>query len=392
MSKKKLRVLAVFGTRPEAIKMASVVKALGEHPLTEVEVVVTGQHRHILDQVLELFSIVPDRDLEVMRPRQSLYELAANTLCGMQDVLKGSSAEVTLVQGDTSTAFAAGLASFYARIPVGHIEAGLRTPDVYEPFPEEMNRRLLSTISHLHFPPTVWALENLLREGVSRQKIYLTGNTVTDALYRVVETLPVGLPEGLLDLPVGARFILVETHRRENLGEPMREICRALKFLVHKHADLHVVFSVHPNPAVREVVFPELQNVERVHLLEPVDYPTLVCLIRQCTMILTDSGGIQEEAPSLGKPVLVLRRQTERPEGVDVGVAELVGTDYERIVERATRLWTDDRAYKKMSQIASPYGDGKAAQRIVDALIYEFRGGDKRPGEFLSSVVGSNSD
>lgn len=388
MSQKPLRVLTVFGTRPEAIKMAPVVKALQSHPMTDVEVVVTGQHREILDQVLELFEIVPDTDLNIMRPRQTLYGLTANTLNGMAPVFEASEAEVTLVQGDTTTAFAAGLASFYAKIPVGHIEAGLRTEDVYEPFPEEMNRRLLSTISHFHFAPTSGSLENCLACGIDRKQIYVTGNTVTDALTQIAENLPEGLPPGLVDLPAGARYVLVETHRRENLGEPMRRVCEALKELVDAHSDLHVVFSVHPNPAVRDVVFPELQDRERIHLLEPVDYPTLIRLIRECYMILTDSGGIQEEAPSLGKPVLVLRRQTERPEGVDAGVAELMGTDREAIVKRASELWQSDVAYRAMSQVASPYGDGRAAERTVAALLHELRGVGSRPGEFLVEAVG----
>jgi UDP-N-acetylglucosamine 2-epimerase (non-hydrolysing) len=370
--------------------MAPVVRALQDHPATEVQVVVTGQHREILDQVLELFDIKPDLDLNVMRPRQTLYGLTANTLTGMQQVLEGSRAEVTLVQGDTTTAFAAGLASFYAKIPVGHIEAGLRTEDVYEPFPEEMNRRMLSTISHLHFAPTDGALQHLLAEGFARENVYVTGNTVTDALLQIAHRLPAGLPTGLLpELPAGARFALVETHRRENLGEPMREVCRALKVLVERHPDFHVVFSVHPNPAVRDVVFPELGGQSRIHLLEPVDYTTLIALIRECTLILTDSGGIQEEAPSLGKPVLVLRRQTERPEGVVAGVAELVGTDFDKIVARASRLWTDASAYRLMSQVASPYGDGLAARRTVEALLHVFRGAAARPCEFLAETVGA---
>ena len=388
MSQEPLRVLTVFGTRPEAIKMAPVVKALQAHPMTDVEVVVTGQHREILDQVLELFEIDPDDDLNIMKPRQTLYGLTANALNGMAPVFEKSRAEVTLVQGDTTTAFAAGLASFYAKVPVGHIEAGLRTEDVYEPFPEEMNRRLLSTLCHFHFPPTQGSLENCLACGIPRERIYVTGNTVTDALLHVANGLPSGLPEGLVDLPEGARYILVETHRRENLGEPMRDVCMALEDLVAKHPDLHIVFSVHPNPAVRDVVFPELKGHERVHLLEPVDYPTLIRLIRECALILTDSGGIQEEAPSLGKPVLVLRRQTERPEGVHAGVAELMGTDRSKIVERASQLWTDTAAYTRMSQIASPYGDGEAAKRTVEALLYELRGIGPRPTEFLPAAVG----
>ena len=385
----KLRVLTVFGTRPEAIKMAPVVRALQAHPDTEVEIAVTGQHREILDQVLELFKIQPDVDLDIMRPRQTLYTITSNALNGMEKVLQDSKAEVTLVQGDTTTAFAAGLASFYAKIPVGHVEAGLRTEDIYEPFPEERNRRLLTTLSHFHFAPTEGSLKNCLDSGVPRERIYVTGNTVTDALIQIASDLPAGLPEGLVDLPAGSRYILVETHRRENLGEPMRQVCLALKELVAKHSDLHVVFSVHPNPAVRDVVFPELQGKERIHLLEPVDYPTLIRLIRECTLILTDSGGIQEEAPSLGKPVLVLRRQTERPEGVYAGVAELMGTDFNKIVARAGELWTDQAAYRSMSQVASPYGDGEAARRTVEALLYELRGVGSRPAEFLREPVGT---
>jgi UDP-N-acetylglucosamine 2-epimerase (non-hydrolysing) len=388
VSQEPLRVLTVFGTRPEAIKMAPVVRALKAHPMTEVEVVVTGQHREILDQVLELFQIIPDDDLDIMQPRQTLYTITSSALNGMAPVLAKSRAEVTLVQGDTTTAFVAGLASFYAKIPVGHVEAGLRTDDIYEPFPEEMNRRLLSTISHFHFAPTQGSLENCLASGIPRERVYVTGNTVTDALIQIAGDLPPGLPAGLVDLPPGAKYVLVETHRRENLGEPMRDVCLALKDLVARHSDLHVVFSVHPNPAVRDVVFPELQGQERVHLLEPVDYPTLIRLIRECKFILTDSGGIQEEAPSLGKPVLVLRRQTERPEGVHAGVAELMGTDRARIVARGSELWTDEAAFRRMSQVASPYGDGESARRTVEALLYELRGIGSRPNEFLPKAVG----
>ena len=384
---KPLKVLTVFGTRPEAIKMAPIVGALKADPRTEVEIVVTGQHREILDQVLELFDMVPDDDLKIMRPRQTLFKITSNTINGMAEVLAKTDAEVTLVQGDTTTAFAAGLASFYQKIPVGHIEAGLRTESVYEPFPEEMNRRMLSTIAQYHFPPTTGSLENLLAEGYSRESIYVTGNTVTDALLQISASLPDGLPEGLVDLPEGAEYVLVETHRRENLGEPMREVCKALQDIVEQNPSLHVVFSVHPNPAVRDVVFPELKGLDRVHLLEPVDYTTLIRLIRSSKFILTDSGGIQEEAPSLGKPVLVLRRQTERPEGVDAGVAELMGTDRDLIVRRANELWRDEEAYQRMSQVSSPYGDGKSAARTVEALLFELRGIGSRPAEFLPGAL-----
>ncbi len=371
--------------------MAPVVRELLQNPLTEVEIVVTGQHRSILDQVLQLFKIQPDRDLEVMRPRQSLFRISVATLEGMESVLAESRAEVTLVQGDTTTAFISGLASFYAKIPVGHVEAGLRTEDVYEPFPEEMNRRLLSTLAHLHFAPTKGALENLLADGIPRSSIYVTGNTVTDALVQIAADLPPGLPSDLVDLPSGARYLFVETHRRENLGAPMREICLALKELLEEFGDLHVIFSVHPNPAVRDVVFPVLEGVPRAHLLEPVDYPTLIRLVRESYLVLTDSGGIQEEAPSLGKPVLVLRRQTERPEGVEAGVAELVGTDRSLILRRVRDLFRNEEAYRRMSMVQSPYGDAQAARRTVEALLHEFRGLESRPVEFCAELSGTRA-
>ena len=369
-----VNIAVVFGTRPEAIKVA---------PVT---CIVTAQHRHILDQVLELFDIAPEYDLNIMQANQTLAGITTRALEGLDKVFSEVKPDVVLVQGDTSTAFVAGLAAFYHKIPVGHIEAGLRTDDIYNPFPEEMNRRLLTRLASLQFPPTVWARQNLLDEGLTADNMYLTGNTVTDALEMICRGLPEGLPEDLVQIPQGRRILLVETHRRENLGEPMAAVCRALLRLVEKFPDTDLVFSVHPNPKVREVVMPMLQNRERIHLLEPVPYPTLVRLQRESHLILTDSGGIQEEAPSLGVPALVLRTTTERPEGIKSGNALLVGTDEEQIVKEASSLLTDGERYKKMSQAASPYGDAKAAPRIIEAILYHFGLRPQRPEEFNSPI------
>lgn len=382
-----LRVMSIFGTRPEAIKMAPVLKALEADPDCQPIHVVTGQHREMLDQVLELFQIQPHADLQIMQANQTLYDITRRALEGLESVLQQHRPDVVLVQGDTTTAFVSGLAAFYAKIPVGHVEAGLRTGDPYDPFPEEMNRRLLTQLTNLHFPPTSSSRENLLAEGLQGDNIWVTGNTVTDALLSIASGLPEGLPSDLPQLESGRKMILVETHRRENLGQPMQEICMALRTLVKHFTNCEVVFSVHKNPKVREVVFPALEGQERIHLIEPVDYPTLIRLMRASTLILTDSGGIQEEAPSLGKPVLVLRKTTERPEGVHAGVARLVGTDLQVIVDEASRLLSDSQAYQAMSQVASPYGDGQAAARIVAALRYRFGLDSQRPRDFEPGVA-----
>lgn len=374
--------MSIFGTRPEAIKMAPVVKMLESRDAFEPITVVTGQHREMLDQVLEQHGIVPDFDLAIMKSGQSLFDITRNSLAGLESVLARYSPDLVLVQGDTTTAFVAALAAFYRQIPVGHVEAGLRTNTVYDPFPEEMNRRLLSTLARLHFAPTHLARDHLLACGVSARDIFVTGNTVTDALEHMLENLPAGLPQGLVQLQPGARIVLVETHRRENLGAPMEEICKALRIIVKDFTNLELVFSVHKNPRVREVVMPALTGVERVHLLEPVDYPVLLRLMRESTLILTDSGGIQEEAPSLGKPVLVLRRTTERPEGVEAGVARLVGTDHQEIVSAASRLLSDAKEYEQMSRVANPYGDARAAERIADAILYSLKRRKQRPEDF----------
>ncbi|MCW5868634.1 MAG: UDP-N-acetylglucosamine 2-epimerase (non-hydrolyzing), partial [Candidatus Eremiobacteraeota bacterium] len=346
--------MSVFGTRPEAIKMAPVLLALEKDSHFTPIHVATGQHREMLDQVLSLFEIKPHVDLNIMEPNQTLYGITRKALEGLEMEIVAQKPDLILVQGDTTTAFVAGLAGFYAKVPVGHVEAGLRTHNVYDPFPEEMNRRLLSQLTDLHFAPTDSSCENLLKEGFAKEKIVITGNTVTDALLSIAAGLPDGLPAELPQISPEKRMILVETHRRENLGTPMQEICTALRTLVNDFTNCEIIFSVHKNPKVREVVFPALQGVERVHLIEPVDYPTLIRLMRASTLILTDSGGIQEEAPSLGKPVLVLRKTTERPEGVHAGVAKLVGTDQSVIVSEASRLLSDSQAYRAMSQVASP--------------------------------------
>lgn len=382
-----LRVMSIFGTRPEAIKMAPVLKALEADPDCDPIHVATGQHREMLDQVLELFQIQTHADLQIMQANQTLYGITQRALGGLESVLQEHKPDLVLVQGDTTTAFVSGLAAFYAKIPVGHIEAGLRTGDIYDPFPEEMNRRLLSQVTSIHFPPTQSSRDNLVREGLNTDNIWVTGNTVTDALLGIAAGLPPGLPGDLPQIDPGKTMILVETHRRENLGQPMQEICMALRTLVKHFTNCEIIFSVHKNPKVREVVFPALQGVERIHLIEPVDYPTLIRLMRASSLILTDSGGIQEEAPSLGKPVLVLRKTTERPEGVDAGVAKLVGTDQQVIVAEASKLLSDSDAYRAMSQVASPYGDGKAARRIVAALRYRFGLEPQRPGDFVPGVA-----
>lgn len=377
-----ITVLTIFGTRPEAIKLAPVVKELEKTPGVKSRVVVTGQHRQMLDQVLELFQIKPDADLDIMLHDQTLFQITSRALLGLEKLLEKEKPDLVLVQGDTTTTFAAALASFYHKIPVGHVEAGLRTHDKYDPFPEEMNRRLTTSLADLHFAPTAWAKDNLSKSGVSDDKIFLTGNTVTDALQGIVEKSAAYAHPVLGEFNHHCRILLVEAHRRENLGKPMENICDALSRLIETYPDLRLVFSVHKNPRVRETVYGKLENKERIHLVEPMDYPTLVNLESKSYLILTDSGGIQEEAPSLGKPVLVMRKTTERPEGVTAGVARLVGTDAQTIFEEASRLIVDKTAYEKMSRTANPYGDGKASERIVKAILYFFGKEKNRPPSF----------
>jgi UDP-N-acetylglucosamine 2-epimerase (non-hydrolysing) len=374
-------VMTVFGTRPEAVKMAPVVAALRASGDFRPIVTVTGQHREMLDQVTRLFGIVPDYDLDIMLPEQSLTDITTRALTGLYRVLGEARPAMVLVQGDAHTTFVGALAAFYHRIPIGHVEAGLRTADKYRPFPEEMNRRLTSVLADLHFAATPAARANLLREGVPAAAIVVTGNTVIDAL-RAVQAMPALPPVAGLPRLAGRRLLLVTTHRRENWGEPLREIYRALRELLEAFEDVELVCSVHRNPAVRRVVREVLHGHPRAHLLEPPDYGPWVRLMEQAYLILTDSGGIQEEATALGRPALVLRDVTERPEGVAAGTLRLVGTDRRRIVAEATRLLTDPAAYAAMARAHNPYGDGRAAERIVQALRTFFGRASGPPEEF----------
>ena len=370
------KVLIVFGTRPEAIKLAPVIHELRKYPeLIETRICVTAQHREMLDQVLELFGIEPDIDLNLMEPGQSLSDLTARVLTGVTEVLKEERPDLVLIQGDTTTVMATAMAAFYQGMKVGHVEAGLRSGDPFSPFPEEMNRRVATAVSSLHFAPTRRACETLIREGVPEEQVFLTGNPVIDALYIILD-LPV--PEKakeILDLAGvngrgdNTRLILVTAHRRENFGEPFESICLGLRDLAERNPDVVIVYPVHLNPNVREPVYRILGGHERIILMEPVQYDVLVHLMKAAYLVLTDSGGIQEEAPSLGKPVLVMRRETERPEGIEAGTAKLVGPDRDRIVEETERLLYDRGEYMRMARAVNPYGDGKAAERIVEAIL-----------------------
>ncbi len=379
----RLPIATIFGTRPEAVKMAPVIARLRDSADFAPVVVVTAQHREMLDQVLRLFAITPDRDLDVMLPEQSLFDITSRTLVRLDPVLTDLRPAMVLVQGDAASTMLGALAAFYHRIPIGHVEAGLRTQDRYQPFPEEINRRLTTVLADLHFAPTAQAKANLLREGIAADRILVTGNTVIDALLDVAGRPDVVLPAGLPSLD-GRRMLLVTTHRRENWGEPLRQIYLALLDLLERFPDLVVVFSVHRNPAVRRIAEEILAGHPRAHLIEPPDYGPFVRLQSRAYLILTDSGGVQEEAPALGTPVLVLREVTERPEGVAAGTVELVGTARERIAERAGRLLTDRAAHAAMAQARNPYGDGHAAERIVGALRHWFGRATVRPAEFAS--------
>lgn len=359
-----------MGTRPEAIKMAPVVHALKKRSdQLNTLVITTAQHRQMLDQVLSLFDITPDVDLDLMRANQSLTDLTARVLKTMTTALAELQPSLLLVQGDTTTAFAAALAAFYHKIPVGHVEAGLRSHDIHNPFPEEINRHLTSVLTEIHLAPTALARQELLQEGVPREKIIVTGNTVVDALHTLLN-VPFNFKQTpLADLPLeDHRLLLVTSHRRESWGQELQSICLALRELVEHFADLLVVYPVHMNPNVRQTVTELLTGVERVHLIEPLDYLTFLNLMRRAHLILTDSGGIQEEAPSLHKPLLVLRKVTERPEAFQAGLAKIIGTSRENIVTEATRLLTDPAVYQSMASGKNPYGDGLAAERIAEVL------------------------
>ncbi len=369
-----MKVLVVIGTRPEGIKLAPVVRELRDRPGVECVVCVTAQHREMLDRVLETFEITPDHDLGIMTENQTPARVAAAVLRGLEPVLEAERPDWVLVQGDTTTVAAAALAAYYGRTRVGHVEAGLRTGDRWRPFPEEINRRVAGAIADLHFAPTAAARANLLREGVPPEAVVVTGNPVVDALRWVAAQPPPPAARELLartGVLAGRRLVLVTAHRRESFGPGIAAICRALRELVETVADLTVLYPVHPNPNVRRPVHRFLGGVPNVVLTEPLDYPTLVHVMARAVLVLTDSGGIQEEAPGLGKPVLVLREVTERPEAVEAGVARLVGTDPDRIVSEAARLLTDPAEYGRMARAVNPYGDGEAARRIVSALLGE---------------------
>lgn len=379
----KLKVMTIFGTRPEAIKMAPVILELEKiSDKIETTVAVTAQHREMLDQVLNLFKIRPNYDLNIMSAGQTLFDITSRALLGLNKILEEVKPDIILVHGDTTTTFAGALAAYYHQISVGHVEAGLRTGNKFSPYPEEMNRKLTAALTDLNFAPTNTARENLLREGVSEEKIFVTGNTVIDALYKTVRQDFTFSDEFLNSIDYDKRIILVTTHRRENWGEPLRNVYKALKKLVDEFSDVEIIFPVHKNPIVRDVVNEELGNLPRVHLTDPLDYEPFANLMSRVKLILTDSGGVQEEAPALGKPVLVLRDTTERPEAVNAGTVKLIGTEFEKVYENAKLLLTDSAEYKKMSEAVNPYGDGIAAKRIVQVILWTYKLADKKPAPF----------
>jgi len=377
-----LRIMIVMGTRPEVMKLAPVALELRRHPKQfRAALVGTGQHRDLVPKHLSQFDLELDHDLRVMKRRQTLADITSRTVERMDALLADQEPDAVMVEGDTTAVLIGALAAFYRQIPVAHVEAGLRSDDRYNPFPEEMNRRLVAPIAEIHFAPTPTARENLLRENIPGERIFVTGNTAIDALLLAGK----GKPEAPAVPPAGLkgrRMVLVTAHRRESWGEGLREICRALRELAERFEDIVIVYAVHPNPVVRETAREILGGVERVRLIDPPEYVEFVDLMKRCYLILTDSGGIQEEAPSLGKPVLVLRRTTERTEGVEAGCSELIGTERKRIVARASALLSDASEYESMRPTQNPYGDGKAAQRIRRALIYHFGLGGRRPADF----------
>lgn len=369
-----MKVLSIFGTRPEAIKMAPVVQALAADPGFESKVCVTAQHRQMLDQVLELFDIIPDYDLDIMKENQDLFDVTSRVLLGLRDVLLAEKPDMVLVQGDTTTCFAGSLAAFYLQIPVGHIEAGLRTGNIFAPFPEEANRAMTSRVAALHFAPTGRSQQNLLAENIAADTIHVTGNTVIDALLWVRERIGArkywhGIFGSAEDVILQGRpYVLITGHRRENFGQGFMDVCGAIATLAVRHPEIHFVYPVHLNPNVQQPVYSILGDKENIHLIAPLDYAPFVYAMDNARLILTDSGGVQEEAPSFGKPVLVMRETTERPEAVDAGTVLLVGTDKQRIITETERLLADQELYQQMADKSNPYGDGKAAERIRQVL------------------------
>lgn len=380
----KIKVMSVFGTRPEAIKMAPLVKELEKTPEIESIVCVTAQHREMLDQVLEIFDLHPQYDLNIMQSRQTLAGITTRALTGLEEVMGKEKPDIVLVHGDTSTTFAGALAAYYNQVKVGHVEAGLRTYDKYQPFPEEMNRRLTGALTDLHFAPTPLAKEHLLKENIGEDGIFITGNTVIDALAHTIEEGYTFTVEELNQIDFkNKRVIAMTAHRRENLGEPLRNICRAVKRLVEEYPDVEVVYAVHKNPAVVEPVHEILGGNDRIHLTDPLDLKDMHNLMCRSFFVMTDSGGLQEEVPSMGKPVLVLRNVTERPEGVEAGTLKLAGTDEEVIYSMAKELLDHKEEYEKMAQAKNPFGDGQASRRIVESILYAFGKKADRPDEYV---------
>lgn len=366
----KMKVMTVFGTRPEAIKMAPIVKAMEKEERIENIVCVTAQHRQMLDQVLNIFDIKPDFDLNIFKPGQTLTEITTKALEGLEKVIIENKPDLLLVQGDTTTVFAGALAAFYQKVKIGHVEAGLRSGNLYSPYPEEANRKLTGILTDFHFAPTEKNRENLLKEGYPDEKIFITGNTVIDALFHVVKDKYIFNDELLDSIDFENRkVILMTSHRRENIGKPMENIFTAIKRIVEAHEDVEVVFPIHLNPKVRDIAYKVFDNHPRIHLVEPLNYEPFTNLMAKSYLVVTDSGGLQEEAPSLGKPVLVVREETERPEGIVAGTAKLVGTNEEKIYKEINMLLNEKEKYLKMSNAVNPYGDGKAAEKIVDIIL-----------------------
>ncbi|GBF11808.1 non-hydrolyzing UDP-N-acetylglucosamine 2-epimerase [Tepidibacillus sp. HK-1] len=382
---KKVKVMTIFGTRPEAIKMAPLVKTLQQKKEQfECIVTVTAQHRQMLDQVLDVFQIAPDYDLNIMQQRQTLTGITVRALQGLEEVMMKEKPDLVLVHGDTSTTFVGSLAAFYQQIPVGHVEAGLRTGNKYSPFPEEMNRQLTGVLADLHFAPTDWSAENLRRENKIENNIYITGNTVIDAFKTTVQK---EYQHPVLEKIGSKKMVLITAHRRENLGEPMERIFRAIRRLVDTHPEIAVVYPVHLNPVVKELAIKILGHHDRIHLIDPLDVIDFHNFEARAHLILSDSGGVQEEAPSFGVPVLVLRDTTERPEGIEAGTLKLVGTEEEEIYAQAHQLLSNKEAYEQMSRAANPYGDGQASERIAEAILYHFGQQKDRPIPFQQIYI-----
>lgn len=380
----KIRVMSVFGTRPEAIKMAPLVKELEKNDDIQSIVCVTAQHREMLDQVLEIFEITPDYDLDIMKQRQSLTGITTRVLGGIEEVLEQAKPDMVLVHGDTTTTFVSALAAFYQKIPVGHVEAGLRTYNRYEPFPEEMNRKLAGSLANLHFSPTPLAKDNLLREAVEEEAIFITGNTVIDALKTTIKAEYTFSVDALNTIDYANKKVITMTaHRRENQGEPLQNICEAVKQIAEEFKDVEVIYAVHKNPVIREVAEAVLGDLSNVHLIEPLDLNDMHNLMKRSYLVLTDSGGLQEEVPSLGKPVLVLRNVTERPEGIEAGTLKLAGVEKENIYNLTKELLTNKKVYESMAQAKNPFGDGNASARIVEAIRCYFKEDAPRPADYI---------